>query len=131
MTRTMLATTAVVALVCVPPVSTQNGETRSTVPIFEVDPSWPKMPAKWELGEVTSIYIDAQDHAWVLHRPTTVYPHQKGRAAPPVLEFDANGNFVQGWGGPGEGYEWFESEHGIYVDHRNFVWVTGNVGGDD
>ena len=87
--------------------------------------------AKWDLGEVTSIAIDAQDHAWVLHRPTTVYPHQKGRAAPPVLEFDANGNFVQAWGGPGEGYEWPVSEHGIYVDHRNFVWITGNVGDDD
>ena len=45
-------------------------------------PSWPKIPPKWELGEVTSIAIDAQDHAWVLHRPTTMYPHQKGKAAP-------------------------------------------------
>ena len=48
-----------------------------------------------------------------------------------MLEFDANGDFVQAWGGPGEGYEWPVSEHGIYVDHRNFVWITGNVGDDD
>ncbi len=120
-----------VAIMCVQPVAAQNGEAAGGVPIFEVDPAWPKMPPKWVLGEVVSIAIDAQDHAWTLHRPTTVYPHQKGRAAPPVLEFDAAGNFVQAWGGPGEGYEWPESEHGIYVDHRNFVWITGNVGGDD
>jgi NHL repeat len=115
------------------PVATQqNGETRTgSVPIFQVDPSWPKIPPKWELGEVTSIAIDAQDHAWVLHRPTTMYPHQKGKAAPSVLEFDASGNFVRAWGGPGDGYEWPVSEHGIYVDHRNFVWITGNVGDDD
>ena len=84
MMRTIWAATILVAFVCVPRVATQNGETRSGVPIFEVDPSWPKIPAKWELGEVTSIAIDAQDHAWVLHRPTTVYPHQKGKAAPSV-----------------------------------------------
>ena len=132
MKRTILAAGVLVAVVCVPPVATQNGETSAGgVPIFQADPSWPKIPPKWELGEVTSIAIDAQDHAWVLHRPTTVYPHQKGKAAPPVLEFDANGNFVQAWGGPGEGYEWPVSEHGIYVDHRNFVWITGNVGDDD
>jgi DNA-binding beta-propeller fold protein YncE len=132
MKRTIVAASVLVSVVCVPPVATQNGETNAgSVPIFQVDPAWPKMPAKFELGEVTSIAIDAQDHAWVLHRPTTVYPHQKGKAAPPVLEFDQNGNFVQAWGGPGEGYEWPVSEHGIYVDHRNFVWITGNVGDDD
>ena len=47
-------------------------------------------------------------------------------AAPPVLEFDAAGNFVQGWGGPGEGYDWPEIEHGIYVDPKGFVWIGGN-----
>ena len=132
MKRIVWTVTVLVAFVFVPQVTTQqNGETAGRMPIFQADPSWPKMPPKWDLGEVVSIAIDAQDHAWVLHRPTTIYPHQKGRAAPSVLEFDANGNFVQAWGGPGEGYEWFESEHGIHVDHRNFVWVTGNVGGDD
>ena len=47
-------------------------------------------------------------------------------AAPPVLEFDADGNYVQGWGGPGEGYDWPEIEHGIYVDPKGFVWIGGN-----
>jgi DNA-binding beta-propeller fold protein YncE len=42
------------------------------------------------------------------------------------MEFDAAGRYVQGWGGPGEGYEWPRSEHGIYVDYKGFVWIGGN-----
>jgi len=33
------------------------------VPLFEVDPSWPKVPAKWKLGDASSISIDAQGNA--------------------------------------------------------------------
>ena len=47
-------------------------------------------------------------------------------AAPPVLEFDAAGEFVQAWGGDGSGYEWPQREHGIYVDHTDHVWIGGN-----
>ena len=46
--------------------------------------------------------------------------------APPVLEFDQDGNLVKAWGGPGEGYDWPENEHGIYIDHKGFVWLAGN-----
>ena len=45
---------------------------------------------------------------------------------PPLIEFDEDGKFVQGWGGPGEGYDWPEIEHGVYVDARGFVWIGGN-----
>jgi DNA-binding beta-propeller fold protein YncE len=41
------------------------------------------------------------------------------------MEFDAAGNYVQGWGGPGPGYEWPEAEHGIFVDHKGYVWIGG------
>ena len=96
------------------------------VPRFEVDPTWPKLPAKWVWGQVSSVSVDERDHAWILQRPGTIRTDQKGRAAPPVMEFDAAGNFVQGWGGPGAGYDWPEIEHGIYVDPRGFVWIGGN-----
>jgi DNA-binding beta-propeller fold protein YncE len=96
------------------------------IPRFEVDPAWPKLPAKWVWGQVSSVSIDAQNHAWILQRPSSVRADQKGMAAPPVLEFDEAGNFVQGWGGPGEGYDWPEIEHGIYVDAKGFVWLGGN-----
>src|SRR5690349_11978173 len=96
------------------------------VPKFRVDPSWPRLPEKWVWGQVSSVSVDDRDHAWILQRPGTIRTDQKGRAAPPVMEFDAAGNFVQGWGGPGEGYDWVEIEHGIYVDPKGFVWIGGN-----
>jgi DNA-binding beta-propeller fold protein YncE len=75
---------------------------------------------------VSSVSIDDQGHAWILQRPSTVRADQKSMAAPPVLEFDEAGNFIQGWGGPGQGYDWPETEHGIYVDPKGFVWLGGN-----
>src|SRR5215510_11489294 len=96
------------------------------VPKFRVDPAWPRLPAKWVWGQVSSVALDERDHAWILQRPGTIRTDQKGMAAPPVMEFDASGNFVQGWGGPGDGYDWPEIEHGIYVDPKGFVWIGGN-----
>jgi hypothetical protein len=61
----------------------------------------------------------------VLHRFRQVPADQKDRAAPPVLEFDADRRFVQAWGGPGEGYDWPDTEHGLFVDHQDNVWITG------
>ena len=96
------------------------------IPMFEVDPSWPKVPAKWKLGDVSSIAIDAQGDGWVLHRPRTLKPDQAAMAAPPILVFDQAGNFIKAWGGAGSGYEWIEREHGIHIDHKGFVWLGGN-----
>ena len=95
-------------------------------PRFEVDPAWPKIPNNWQFGQVASVSVDGQDHVWVLQRPATLGAEEKARAAPPLLEFDAAGTFVQAWGGPGQGYEWPSSEHGVYVDPAGFVWIGGN-----
>jgi len=96
------------------------------VPVFEVDPSWPKMPPQWKLGDASSIGIDAQDNVWVLSRPRTLKPGESAQAAPAILVFDAAGNFLRSWGGPGSGFEWPEREHGIHVDYKGYVWVGGN-----
>lgn len=95
------------------------------VPMFRVEPAWPKFPGQWILAITSSTAIDEQDHLWVLQRPNTLSAEEKARAAPPVLEFDAEGNFIQAWGGPGPGYDWPSSEHGIYVDPKGFVWIGG------
>ena len=102
------------------PAVAQTRPATREIPRFEPDPSWPKLPAKWVFGQVSSVSIDERGHAWILQRPTTIRSDQKARAmaAPPVIEFDEAGNYVQGWGGPGEGYDWVESEHGIYVDRK-------------
>jgi len=52
------------------------------IPHFEVDPSWPKLPSKWVWGQVSSVSIDSQGHAWILQRPSSVRNDQKGMAAP-------------------------------------------------
>ena len=53
------------------------------VPRFQVDPTWPKIPHNWQLGQVSSVAIDSRDHVWVLQRPATLSPEEKPRAAPP------------------------------------------------
>jgi hypothetical protein len=48
------------------------------------------------------------------------------KVAPPVLVYDQAGNLVRSWGGPGPGYEWPDSNHGITVDGKGNVWLAGN-----
>ena len=89
------------------------------VPTFEVDKAWPKLPPKYKVGDASSFAIDAQDNVWVLHRPRTLLkPDEAKMAAPPVVVFDAAGNFVKAWGGDGNGYEWPQREHGIHIDYQ-------------
>ena len=97
-----------------------------SAPSFLVDRNWPELPAQWRLGEVSSIGIDAQDNAWFLHRPWTLSADEAHLAAPQVLGFDSEGNFLAGWGGAGEGYDWPQREHGLHIDHQGFVWLGGN-----
>jgi len=97
-----------------------------SVPTFRVDPDWPQLPEQWRLGEVSSIAIDAQDNSWLLHRPWTLPPDEARLAAPQVLGFDSEGEFLDAWGGPGDGYEWPQREHGMQIDHQGYVWIGGN-----
>jgi DNA-binding beta-propeller fold protein YncE len=97
-------------------------------PTFQVDPAWPTIPNNWVLGEVSSIAVDSRDHIWVLHRPRSIPEAQRSQAAPPVLEFDTAGKLLGSWGGSADGYDWPEREHGIFVDSKGFVWISGNGG---
>ncbi|HUA59485.1 MAG TPA: hypothetical protein VML19_12065 [Verrucomicrobiae bacterium] len=116
-------------------------------PRFEVDPLWPKpLPNHWLLGNAIGVAVDANDHIWIVHRQASLEamenyaavnpPGPKRRAgvveaeccgpAPPVLEFDEAGNLIGHWGGPGEGYDWPETNHGIFIDYKGNVWIGGN-----
>jgi hypothetical protein len=111
---------------------------RSGVPQFQVDASWPKpLPNRWILGQVSGIATDRYDRIWIVHRPASLTARERAAekvppeakccvAAPPVMVFDPSGNFLFSWGGAGAGYQWPESEHGIYVDANDFVWLAGN-----
>jgi DNA-binding beta-propeller fold protein YncE len=112
------------------------------IPTFAVDPSWPKpLPNNWIIGQVGGMTVDRQGHIWVVQRPRSLSDAEKGATlnpprskccvpAPPVLEFDVDGNLLRSWGGAGEGYEWVGREHGIEVDERGFVWIGGNADND-
>lgn len=106
-------------------------------PAFEVDPYWPKpLPNGWLLGSTIGVGVDSRDHVFIVHRgEATLNTRTEGgyplvgpccSAAPPVLEFDPEGNLVNSWGGPGEGYTWPTSNHGISIDHMDNVWIGGN-----
>jgi sugar lactone lactonase YvrE len=106
-------------------------------PVFKVDPAWPlEMPNKWILGAVTGVFVDAKQHVWVTHLPETLTEEETSTeqkppigtccaAAPPVIEFDAQGKVVQGWGqgSMDDTSNWPRNPHGIFVDHNGFVWI--------
>src|SRR5476649_172560 len=107
-------------------------------PRFEVDPMWPKpLPNHWLLGNVIGVSVDSNDHIWIIHRAAALERMETYAAAtppaaecclpaPPVLEFDEAGNLIGHWGGPGKGYDWPASNHGITVDYKGNVWIGGN-----
>jgi len=108
-------------------------------PMFEVDPLWPKpLPNNWLLGWTIGTWVDAQDNVWIIHRGAGgLHNNERGaelnppiaeccRTAPPIIVFDPEGNYVRSWGGPGQGYEWPQSNHGVHVDYKGNVWIGGN-----
>jgi hypothetical protein len=109
-----------------------------SAPRFEVDFTWPKpLPNHWILGQVIGVTVDADDHLWIIHRPASLEATETHAAAnppiahccapaPPVLEFDQAGNLLRHWGGPGEGYDWPLSNHGVTVDYKGNIWIGGN-----
>lgn len=119
-----------------------------SVPLFEVDPFWPKpLPGHWLVGPMIGVTTDANDGVWVVHRNTpdqfvanteigaAQNPKLSDCCVPgfPVLHFDADGNLVHAWGGPGTetgAYTWPQSNHGITVDGQGNVWIGGNGGQD-
>jgi DNA-binding beta-propeller fold protein YncE len=122
---------------------TAAAQTKSAVqaPRFEVDPLWPKpLPNHWVLGSAIGVWVDSDDHIWIIHRSSaTLNNNEKPlelkqgeccAGAPPVLEFDQDGNLLRHWGGPGQGYEWPDSNHGIFIDYKGNVWIGGNGGPD-
>ena len=116
-----------------PAPSDSAGGASADIPRFRVDPFWAReLPNNWILGQVSGVAVDERDHVWIVHRPRTLDARQRGEEgmccvpAPPVIELSPDGTVLRSWGGPGEGFEWPESEHGIHVDQHGHVWIGGN-----
>jgi DNA-binding beta-propeller fold protein YncE len=134
----------IAAIVCVTVVVTAAAPSpyaQNNVPAFEVDPFWPRMPEKFIFGPVRGLAIDAQDHVWIAQDGSGLSADIRGAAAnppqaeccmpaPPIMEFDAEGNYIKGWGGPGEGYDWPQQIHGLFVDYKGNLWVASERAGD-
>ena len=107
-------------------------------PRFEVDPMWPKpLPNHWVIGSTIGVAVDGNDHIWIIHRAGSLEAKEQYltmkppasdccAAAPPILEFNEAGDLIGHWGGPGKGYDWPASNHGIDVDYKGNVWIGGN-----
>lgn len=130
----LLVTTAA----CTTTDSHDGAPSAAAPPRHRVDATWPKaLPENWILGQVSGLAVDSRDHVWVLHRPLSILKEELGATqtppatkccvqAPAVIEFDPAGNVVQGWGGPGQGYDWPKNEHGLHVDAEGNVWIAAN-----
>lgn len=123
------------------PTTVAADELAAEIPQFIVDPFWPKpLPNNWIVGQVSGVHVDSDDHVWIVQRPNSLSDREVAATqdppsskccfpAPPVLEFDQSGNVLRAWGGPGDGYDWPSSEHGIHLAD-GFVWLAGNGQGD-
>ena len=119
---------------CPPPSKAQNN-----VPRYEVDPTWPKpLPNRWVTGEMGGVCTDSQDHVFIAQRVNDVGGMDghlegltndelnAGQAAPPVIEFDAEGNVVNSWG---DSSLLPKDLHGCAIDREGHVWLDGSEDG--
>ncbi|MGH7278050.1 MAG: peptidyl-alpha-hydroxyglycine alpha-amidating lyase family protein, partial [Candidatus Rokuibacteriota bacterium] len=75
--------------------------------VYDVRRPWGVLPPGWALGLVSHVAVDSRDR---------VYFYQ--RKDPPILVFDADGNFLTGWG-----TQRLLDAHGIYIGRDDAVYV--------
>jgi hypothetical protein len=93
-------------------------------PQFELELEWPQVPMgdNWLTGGIGGMCIDSRDHVFLLNRQNVVPDDLDGaRLAPPIIELDANGAVVRGWGdaellGP--------RLHDCHVEADGGIWIV-------
>ena len=122
----------IAALFCLFALGLMGAAQAETYPKFKFDPAWPKqMPHGYFFGQIAGMTTDTHGNIWVISRPRSIVPQldeppqeSSGVPAPAVVEFDAKGNFLRGWGGTymmsdeeRSHFDWPVQEHGIAVDN--------------
>ncbi len=99
-----------------------------TPPRYEADINWPKpLPNRWVLGGLGGLCVDAQGHVFILNRQDVLDGElNTGRLAPPIIEFDSEGNVVNSWGDP----KLLDPRlHSCHVDKDNNIWIASAPSG--
>jgi DNA-binding beta-propeller fold protein YncE len=122
-------------------VAAQGRGGAGAAPRYTVQPLWPRPfpDDSWVIGSVTGLAVDSQNHVWVSHRGfASLEANERGMmnnpptssvccfAAPYVIEYDANGQYLGGWGGPNSagGYVWPQNPAGLIVDPKGNVYIA-------
>jgi DNA-binding beta-propeller fold protein YncE len=99
-----------------------------TPPRYQADVNWPKpLPNRWILGGLGGLCVDAQGHVFILNRQDVLENElNTGRLAPPIIEFDPEGNVVNSWGD----LKVLDPRlHSCHVDKDNNVWIASAPSG--
>src|SRR5258705_2535471 len=93
-----------------------------TPPKYVADVNWPKpLPNQWILGGLGGTCVDAAGHVFTLNRQDVLDGElNTGRLAPPIIEFDADGNVVNSWG---DLKQLDPRLHSCHVDKDNNIWI--------
>ena len=75
---------------------------------YQVDPNWPRKPAKFEWGDVPGVAVDAEDNVWMFNR---------GNVA--VQVYGRDGSLVRSWDDLS-----FKKAHHITIGPRGNVWIA-------
>ena len=109
------------------------------VPMFEVDPLWPKnLPNHWLMGPTIGVDVDSRDNIWVVHRNTpdnfqggteiglTFDPpiSECCQPGPPVLVFDQGGQPARQLGRPRHGEPETTSGRSRTTASPSTTWTT-------
>jgi len=123
--------TAVTAVsICFSVFSSGPGHAQA-VPRFALDPEWPQLPLgdNWLTGGLGGMCVGDNDHVYLLNRQNVVAADLDGaRLAPPIIELDASGKVVRGWGDP----DLLGGRlHDCHLDSEGNLWIvaaaTGHV----
>ena len=111
------------AVVGISPVQAQGG-----TPRYRADVTWPKpLPDRWVIGGLGGLCVDANDHVLILNRQDVLdVDLNAGRLAPPIIEFDPEGNVVHSWG---DLTQFDPRLHSCHFDGDNNLWIASSPSG--